>query len=220
VTERDIAQAIQAGSRLGFEGSMVPLVLDARAELYRLLREKFQKQLAFGTSKESGEDLLQELYMRVTRAIENDQIEDPDALVAYARGMAANLRTRAIQKQTARMRKVVRIDSYRKRDSDTLRSLGNDPEQDAIAREEASELAGIFHALLADLDPIDRTMVDRFYFRGHDPVTIQADLGLGPGQFRGRMYAIRQKLKSDYERVKRLSPPKSPSNSPPLKEPA
>jgi len=195
VTEREIAEEIRARGPSGSGPN------SAYAELYRLLRAKFLNYLSFRTSEDTGEDLLQELYTRLRVALEQDRIEDLDALSAYARGMARNIRSRAMQKQAERMRKVkiIPIGPHLK--------ARDDVEKEAIGREEAAELAGVFQALLAELDPIDRSLVERFYFRGHPAETIQADLGLGPGQFRGRMERLRARLKSDYERIQRLSPP-------------
>jgi RNA polymerase sigma factor (sigma-70 family) len=193
VTERDIAEEIRRA----------PASNQAASDsLYRLLRSKFLPFLSQGTSPENGEDLLHELYMLVRASIVADRIEDLDALSAYARGVARKLRTRAIQKQALRMRKVIpidQVDAYRKRPR-------HDPEDEAITREEASELAGVFQAMLAGLDPLDRSLIERFYFRGQGAERIQADLGLGPGQFRLRMQRLRQRLKDDYERIQRLAP--------------
>lgn len=207
MTEREIAEAIKRGRTARRARPDDPAaadeLYDAHQHLHRLLKTKFLAYLSFGTSKENGEDLLQELCLALVLAIDEDRIEDLDALTAYARGAARNLRSRAIEQQAARMRNVIPIGPYLK--------ANDDHERDAIARDEAAELAGIFHGLLADLDPLDRSLVERFYFRGQAAERIQADLGLGPGQFRGRMERLRKQLKADYERVKRYSPPDEPT---------
>lgn len=193
MTERQIAEQLRHGPADDHSASR---------ELYRLLRGKFLAFLSLGTSIENGEDLLHELFMLVTTAIAQDRVEDLDALSAYSRGVARKLRTRALQKQSERMRRVIPIGPYLK--------VADDQEREAITREEASELAGVFQAMLDDLDPLDRSLIERFYFRGQSAETVQADLGLGPGQFRMKMHRLRARLKSDYERIQRLAPNDGP----------
>jgi RNA polymerase sigma factor (sigma-70 family) len=206
VTDREIAEAIRRGreARRARPDDPGPVdeLSEAHGHLHRMLKTRFLGFLSFGTSKETGEDLLQELCIGMVIAIDEQRIEDLDALGAYARGMARNLRSRAIEKQSERMRKVIPIGPYL--------ASGVDHEKDQIEREQAAELAGIFQGLLADLDPQDRSLVERFYFRGQDAAQIQSDLGIGPGQFRGKMERLRKQLKADYERIKRLSPPDEP----------
>ena len=197
MTEREIVEAVRQETP-GSVRLLEPGEDPGCVHLYRLLRAKFLVYLCFGTSPENGEDLLQELYLVIGAAIREDRIEDPDALTAYARGAARNLRSRAIEKQAERMRNVIPIGPYL--------TSNDDHERAAIARDEAAELAGIFQGLLADLEPLDRSLVERFYFRGQPAEKIQAELGLGPGQFRGRMERLRKQLKQDYQRVKRYSP--------------
>src|SRR6202044_1814644 len=82
----------------------------------------------------------------------------------------------------------------------------DDTEGEAATREEAAELAGIFQALMRDLDPIDRAILDRFYFRGQSRETIQSDLGMSRGAFRMRAARLRGQLRIAYRRIERLAP--------------
>lgn len=221
MTERQIAEAIKLGRALRRSHPDNQAVCEhlaaAHQALHGLLRSRFARFLAFGTTDGSGDDLLQQLCINMEAAIDAGRIEDLDALVPYARGMARNLKARAIHKQNVRMRKVVSIEAYshRGRDRDGERQIvelrsGGNPELASIEREEAAHLAGVFQAILSDLDPLDRALVERFYFRGQDAETIQADLGLGPGQFRMKMHRLRARLRSDYERIQRLAPDDGP----------
>jgi RNA polymerase sigma factor (sigma-70 family) len=221
VTQRQIADAIKIGRAqrrlLPDEPSSCEALARAHQALYTLLKQRFASFLAFGTNDGSADDLLQELCIKMVAAIDEDRIEDLDALVPYARGMARKIKSRAIYQQFGRMRKVVSIEAYQHRGANRdrevssveLRSHG-DPERGAIEREEAAELAGVFQAILAELDPLDRSLIERFYFRGQDAECIQAELGLGPGQFRMKMHRLRARLKSDYERIQRLTPNDGP----------
>jgi RNA polymerase sigma factor (sigma-70 family) len=194
VTEREIAEAIQ--------GPQCPRRSDALSELYgRLLR--FLPFLAVGTSMAAAEDLLHELYKLLISALENSRIEDPDALLAYAWGMARKLRSRALEKQAERMRKVISIEPYLAAGAPDRSA---DPERELIDREEAAQLAAIFELLLAEMDPLDRRLVERFYLCGHNLAGIAADLGIAQDALNSRMYRLRKQLKRGYERIQRLSP--------------
>jgi DNA-directed RNA polymerase specialized sigma24 family protein len=110
------------------------------------------------------------------------------------------------------MRNVISIDSYRNRQPHDPRA---DPEHGLIERESAAALAAVFHQLLADLGPIDRRLVERFYIAGHQPAAIAAAYGFTPAGFRRRMTRIRGKLKAAYEQLNRLAP-----EGPPYKDAA
>jgi len=194
VTEREIAESIRThapGSAVMIDRSEDP----AYAELFRLLRSHFLAFLSFGTSPGSGEDLLQELYTLMLDAIERDRVDQPDALVSYARGVARNLRAGAIEKQTERLRRVVDI-----------RPAFKSCERELIDRDDAAEMSGIIHAVIAGLSAQDRELIDRFFFRGQRHAAIREAMHLSPGQLHSRMDRVRQRLKRGYERTMRLSP--------------
>jgi hypothetical protein len=162
VTEREIATSIRVHTP--HSELMLHRIEDpAYAALFTLLRSKFLGMLSVGTSLGSGEDLLQELYTIMLAALEDDRIDDLDALSAFARGAARHLRSAAIEKQTERLRRAVDI-----------RPAFKSYEREIIEREEAAELAGVLTAMIAGLEPLDRELVDRFYFRGHTGAMIAA----------------------------------------------
>jgi RNA polymerase sigma factor (sigma-70 family) len=202
VTERQIAEAIRSGRKVAAQRDIGPL-MQAYVQLTRLLKSKFSTYFKAAAGSEAGEDLLQELFLLVIMALEEDRIEDPDALVSYARGMARNLRAKAIERQATRMRREIEP-------GENLKAPGVSPEAEAISRHEAAELAGIFQSLLGELDDIDREIVLRFYFRAQDAETIQGELGITREVFRVRKSRAVQRLQSMYKRTERLSPENEP----------
>jgi RNA polymerase sigma factor (sigma-70 family) len=203
VTEREIAEAIRQGRQVAAARDTGPLV-QAYAQLHRLLRANFLRYLVYRVGQDAGEDLLQELTLLVIQAIEEDRIEDSNALLSFARGVARNLRSRAAETQSRLMGKVIPLP---KRDKTAASGDGSSPEAELIDREQAAQMAGIFQSLLGELDPEHREIVLRFYFRGQPAAQIQRELKLTAMQLKARMQLARTKLQRGYRRLKLLSPP-------------
>ncbi len=203
MTERQIAEAIKRGRAAAEPKRDTGPLVHAYAQLHRLLRRKFDKYLAFGTGRETGEDLLQELHLLLIQAIEEDRLDDPDALLSFARGIARHIRSRAIERQAQRLKLLLPEDEREK----NARDPNVDTEKELIDREQAAELAGIFMGLLGELDPVDREVVLRYSFRGQTPKQVQAAMNLSATAFKMRKMRALARLRSLYNRTERLSPP-------------
>jgi RNA polymerase sigma factor (sigma-70 family) len=130
----------------------------------------------FGRSVErsDADDLFHELIIDVVTQIQNGLLREPARLAGYVRVIAIR-KLRAFITERSRARTF-----HADPDTTPLQYGGDDPEAEAIARENRS----IALRILTDLPARDRDVLIRFYLHGEPAERIQADLSLTPTQFR------------------------------------
>ncbi len=145
------------------------------AALYDFLSRGLRSYLARQLAPQDMQDKLHDVYLEVVRAIQKDQLRDPQRLIAFARTVA-------------RRKVAVYIDTAARGRRDEagfesvfhLPSALRTPEGELIARQH-NEVVG---KTLVRLSGRERDILTRFYLQEQDQAQICAEMGLTDTQFR------------------------------------
>jgi RNA polymerase sigma-70 factor, ECF subfamily len=148
---------------------------EGMALLYGFLSRGVRPYLARQVAPQDIQDKIHDVYLEIVRAIQRDQLRDPERLIAFARTVA-------------RRKVAVHIDSAtrRRRDESAFESVGklpstlSTPEGELISRQ-LNEVVG---KTLERLSERERDVLTRFYFQEQDQAQICSEMGLTETQFR------------------------------------
>lgn len=159
----DVVRLVQAGDSEGM------------TRLYSLLSRGVRVYLARQLAPQDIQDKIHDVYLEVVRAIQQDQLRDPERLIAFARTIA-------------RRKVAVYIDvaAHRRRDETDLDDIGklpsplSSPEGELISRQHRE----VVDRTLIRLSGRERDILTRFYFEEQDQAQICAEMDLTETQFR------------------------------------
>jgi len=148
------------------------------AQLYllvtRLVRQRISRASTWGCDPD---DILHDVFLSVTRAIQSGEVREPDRLHGYILGTAYRMCCRSLQKAVVARRNMA-LDPV-------LRVTGRPEAGIETDLAEAQRLRTV-EELIRSLPEIDQVIVRRFYLDEVEWETIAAELDLTPTQFRLR----------------------------------
>jgi len=124
---------------------------------------------------QDAEDHVQEVLLVTISAIQKGELRDPECLPGFIRTIARRRIAQQIQKLAWRRSRELDLEP-----SGELPSTRPNPEQAAIDLESIR----IMEAVLKELHPRDREVLERFYLRGEAPEQICFEMNLSDVQFR------------------------------------
>jgi RNA polymerase sigma factor (sigma-70 family) len=174
---RPLFDRIKAGDRCGEE------------QLYVLMNRGLRFFIARELGPDNIEDILHETFMAVVRAIRDDRIEKPEALLGYARTIVQRQITAVIKERMRDRAKVVSIDDH---DCPTSARL----EESEIRKQEIR----IATQVLEHLPVSVRDILHRFYVLEQPREQICQELNLNTDQYRNAKHRAKLLFESRLKR--------------------
>lgn len=159
----EVVRLVQAGDSEGMTA------------LYGFLSRGLRPYLARQVDAQDIQDKLHDVFLEVVRAIQRDQLRDPECLIAFARTVAR----RKVAVHIATMARGRRDQAGFESVSHLPSALGT-PEGELISRQH-KEMVG---KTLIQLSNRERDVLTRFYCQEQDQAQICAEMGLTDTQFR------------------------------------
>jgi RNA polymerase sigma factor (sigma-70 family) len=125
------------------------------------------------TGREDVDDLVHDVFLTVTEAIQNGQLRQPERLMGFVRTILQ--RTASSHRQPRRP--TLPLDSQ---PDACLREPQPDPEESSIQQQKNE----IMHQVLGELRPRERDILRRFYVDEEPETNIRREMKLTPTQFR------------------------------------
>ena len=158
---------------------MVHLINSGKAEgmaaLYNSITRCLRTYLGRQMGPQDLEDQLHDVYLEVLRAIQQDQLRDPERLMGFVRTVARRKVAVHIDTAARSRRDLVRLEPDL-----CVAGARSTPERELISREHAE----IMTKTLARLSAREREVLSRFYIQEQTQEHICSEMGLTATQFR------------------------------------